>query len=251
MKRAAALQILTEKERSAVAHYSKSQIVKEIPNYVMPFSKDSERPSWWRSSFEGKTTYVFLGRIHEKKGCIEFLDAWADLCQSNSEFAQGSVLVFCGWIDGLTGFEAHLEQVNVQFGNVFFAGPQYGEEKSRTLAAASFFVLPSKSEGLPVAILEAWSAGIPVIMTPECNLSVGFSREAALETGFNRHEIVASLFEASRMSLVDRDRMGARGAEIVRELYSRQKVGDALLALYRESTGSMEITSQRVRDVRQ
>jgi hypothetical protein len=41
--------------------------------------------------------------------------------------------------------------------------------------------LPSFSEGLPMSVLEAWSYGLPVVMTPECNLPEGFACGAALE----------------------------------------------------------------------
>ena len=35
-------------------------------------------------------------------------------------------------------------------------------------------ILPSFSEGLPMAVLEAWAYGLPVLMTDHCNLPEGF-----------------------------------------------------------------------------
>ncbi|WP_165225719.1 glycosyltransferase [Affinirhizobium pseudoryzae] len=232
LKRAAAFQILTEKERSDIAPYLADQIVAEIPNYVPAFSASSEKPAWWRPSFEGRTVYLFFGRIHEKKGCMELAEAWADVCRRDTAFRERSALVFCGWNDGLEGFEGRVQTLEGEIGNILFAGPQYGEDKRRALSSASFFVLPSKSEGLPMAILEAWSAGIPSIMTPECNLLTGFVKGAALETGSSRERIAESLLASADLSPLQREEMGRNAARIVAEDYSKEKVARSLLDLY-------------------
>jgi glycosyltransferase involved in cell wall biosynthesis len=57
-----------------------------------------------------------------------------------------------------------LEQLAVRLGigrEVFFAG--YQEQPERYLASMDVFALTSRSEGLPLAILEAWAAGLPVV----------------------------------------------------------------------------------------
>ena len=48
---------------------------------------------------------------------------------------------------------------------VEFAGPLYGEELTRAYEQAELFVLPSDGEGMPMAVLEAMAAGLPVLAT--------------------------------------------------------------------------------------
>lgn len=232
LRRAAAFQILTAKERSDIAPYLTNQIVVEIPNYVPSFSRTSEKPAWWRASFEGRTIYLFFGRVHEKKGCMELAEAWATICRRDISFGNRSVLVFCGWNDGLEGFEDRVQALADELGNILFAGPQYGEEKRRSFSAASFFVLPSKSEGLPMAILEAWSAGLPSIMTPECNLPIGFEKMIAIETATDSERIAESFAAVDRLDSQERESMGIQAKKIVTEKYSKEMVATSLLNLY-------------------
>ena len=61
-------------------------------------------------------------------------------------------------------------------------------------------MLPSFSEGMPIAVLEAWSYGLPVLMTEACNLPEGFAAGAALQIGPDRAGIGAGLRQLFAMS---------------------------------------------------
>ena len=94
------------------------------------------------------------------------------------------MLVIAGWNQGSQ--EAMLRRLIATLGaadTVCLAGPQFGDDKAASFARADAFVLPSLSEGLPVAVLEAWSYGLPVLMTEACNLPEGFAAGAALRIG--------------------------------------------------------------------
>ena len=230
--KAGGFHLLTEKEGSDVAEFLSGQPAPIIPNFAEPFASDGEKPGWWKPGHEGRAVYLFLGRLHEKKGVMELMDAWARLSAEDADFRDGSVLVFCGWNDGIEGFETRVADLGAKFGNVVFAGPQYGPDKNRSMGAAKFFLLPSKSEGLPMAILEAWAAGVPAIMSPECNLDIGFGRGAAFRTGFTAETIYPSLKAAHGLP-DDAWRLASSEAKaLVAERYSEESVRAGLLSLY-------------------
>jgi poly(glycerol-phosphate) alpha-glucosyltransferase len=94
-------------------------------------------------------------------------------------------------------------------------------------------VLPSLSEGLPVAVLEAWSYGLPVLMTEACNLPESFAAGAALRIGADRAGIAAGLRRLFALSDAERGDMGARGRALVRERFTRRSIGEQMAAVYR------------------
>ena len=236
LRNASGFHILTEKERSDVAEFLTGQPTKIIGNYAETVAADGAKPGWWKPEYVGRSIYLFLGRIHEKKGCMELMDGWDRLCQSDPTFRDRSALVFCGWNDGIAGFEARAEQLGQSFGNVQFAGPQYGADKHRSIAAARYFLLPSKSEGLPMAVLEAWAAGVPAILTPECNLAIGFERGAAFRSGFTPGTIMPALQAADALSPTDWTLASDRARTLVAEEFSVDSVRTGLLDLYQAAT---------------
>jgi glycosyltransferase involved in cell wall biosynthesis len=232
LKNTAGFHLLTDKETGDVAEFLTGQPADIVRNFAQPFTSDGAKPGWWKPDYDGRNVYLFLGRIHEKKGCMELMDAWARLSEDDASFRDGSVLVFCGWNDGIEGFEAKVAGLGQQFGNVLFAGPQYGADKHRSMATAHYFLLPSKSEGLPMAVLEAWAAGIPAILTPECNLAIGFERGAAFLTGFMPETIYPALKAAHALPVSQWQAASERSKVLVAEEFSEESVRNGLLDLY-------------------
>jgi poly(glycerol-phosphate) alpha-glucosyltransferase len=115
---------------------------------------------------------------------------------------------------------------------VGFLGPQFGPAKAACYRNCEAFILPSFSEGLPMAVLEAWSYGKPVLMTSECNLAEGFAAHAALSIEPNVRSIAAGLRALFEMSPTDRERMGQRGVALVRNQFSWPTIADDMRAVY-------------------
>lgn len=60
-----------------------------------------------------------------------------------------------------------------------YNGSIYGSDKDRMLRSTDFFVLTSRYEGMPMAVLEALSYGLPCLVTPGTNMSRVVTEAAA------------------------------------------------------------------------
>jgi glycosyltransferase involved in cell wall biosynthesis len=118
-------------------------------------------------------------------------------------------------------------------GRVDFRGWVGPEERSALLTKSDIYVLPSFNEGLPISVLEAMAAGLPVITTDvgglpdlvthgESGLLIGPGRVAALAAAILR---LASDPES-------RQQMGEAAREHVAARYNREAVLNLLSSVY-------------------
>lgn len=171
LHRAAFIHALAEAEAAAVRAYGLNGEMAIVPNGVV--CPDHLAPD----SLTGRQTMLFMARIHPKKGLTELLAAWALL---PATVRQNWHLQIAGWdeigiLDDLRQQAAALDIADA----VSFPGGLHGAAKDAALRGASAFILPSYSEGLPMAVLEGWAYGLPVFMTDACNLPEGFAAGAA------------------------------------------------------------------------
>jgi glycosyltransferase involved in cell wall biosynthesis len=174
---------------------------------------------------------LFVGRIHPKKGLVPLIEAWG---RTPAMATEGWRLVIAGWDDGghEPALRARVEALGLR-NSVAFVGPVVGTAKDGLFRRASAFILPSFSEGLPMAVLEAWSYGLPVLMTDECHLSVGFVAGAARRVEPTAASIAEGLSGfAARAGRGELASMGARGRALVEDRYSWARIGDDMAAVY-------------------
>ncbi|WEK05684.1 MAG: glycosyltransferase [Candidatus Devosia phytovorans] len=228
---AAGFQVLTEAESRDVRALLPAAHCVAIANAVGQNQPEDALPQWHGEAMRSRRVYLFFGRIHDKKGWLELCLAWQVLCRRDCGFAARSQLVFCGWLDQVADFDLAVAALNAEFGNVSHVGPQYGQEKARSLQAAHVLVLPSKSEGLPVVVLEAWSHGIPVLMTEACNLPQGFASGAALRIGEDAPSVIEGLAQADRWDKFEIVSMSKAARALVAQAFSPAVIAGEISSL--------------------
>ncbi|MGE5213637.1 MAG: glycosyltransferase [Nitrospirota bacterium] len=221
---AACLRALSEAEARSIRNYGLHNPICVIPNGIdLPDLRDIKP----KDQSNNRKTLLYLGRLHPKKNISNLIRGWKET--SNSEHADRWVLAIAGWDQG--GYERELKHLATGT-SVVFVGPQFGAEKTERYRTCDAFILPSLSEGLPMAVLEAWAHAKPVMMTPECNLPEGFEVNAALRVGTTSEEIAAGLKQLLEMSDDDRAAMGSRGRTLVAAKFSWPRIGEQMRAVY-------------------
>jgi glycosyltransferase involved in cell wall biosynthesis len=90
----------------------------------------------------------------------------------------GWKLAIVGSADHSDGYTRQVLEAAAKARGVVCTGFQSGKELSELYVHAGFFVLPSSHEGLPIALLEALSYGLPVVASDiPANLEVGLPAE--------------------------------------------------------------------------
>lgn len=256
LRRATCLRALCESEANSLRAYGLTNPIAIIPNGVDLPEEDQEMGKSERlkakSENKGRKTLLFLGRIHPKKGLVNLIRAKALSRKSRVESRELWQLIIAGWDQG--GHEGELkslcDEMSLSWSDlrvssraldsrpstldsaVLFHGPAFGLQKEELLRSADAFVLPSFSEGLPMAVLEAWAHRLPVVMTPECNLPEGFAADAALRIGTETESISAGLNTLFSLNESDLEEMGARGRALVEERFTWNTVAAQMRGVY-------------------
>lgn len=172
---------------------------------------------------------VYIGRVHTKKNLLALADAWMATPRPSQ-----ARLRIAGWGD-TQDVAALRKAVGQADGSVEFLGSVFGAEKEALLASARFVVLPSHSEGLPMAMLEAWAAGRPTIMSRHCHLPEGFAAGAAIECGTSSHEIAVALQFAFGMDAAAWRAMAGAALDLARGRFSSACVASEWARAYGEA----------------
>lgn len=138
----------------------------ELGHAAAAGSADAFAQAWPETA--GKRIVLFLGRLHEKKGCDLLVEAFARVAGADPSLH----LVMAG-PDDAQGLRAGLEARAAQWGvaeRVTWTGMLAGEAKWSALKAAQVFALPSHQENFGIAVVEALALGVPVLISEKVNI---------------------------------------------------------------------------------
>ena len=199
------------------------------PRVVVIYNPVQLAPTTPSLGARDKQTVLFLGRLGERKGSYDLLRAVARI---SADFPDLRVLM--GGDGEIHKVREEAESLGIT-DRVELLGWVRGSEKAALLNRSSVYVLPSYNEGLPMSVLEAMAAGLPIISTP-----IGGIAEAVtdgVEGCLVQPGDVDALALALGRLLSDADlrrRMGEAARLKVEATFSAERILPQVEALYRE-----------------
>jgi glycosyltransferase involved in cell wall biosynthesis len=143
----------------AASSFTRSTLVENgVPHgsiAVIPYGVDSDkfRPDPNRLQSSGKLRLLFVGRINQRKGIRDLVEAMRLVDSKSVE------LTICGRVvDDLSIFRSHGDRIRI-LPNVS------NEALIAAYQAADLFVFPSVAEGFGQVLLEALACGLPILST--------------------------------------------------------------------------------------
>lgn len=223
LKFSAAVLVLTNERKTWLLQRDlRAPAIEVLPNFVLLSAElrvDLER-----------SAVVFMGRLEEEKGVSTLLDAFTlvrTLCPNVRLRLAGE------------GELARYREQAIRLGiidAVSFLGWVDGQAKSDLISSAKVLVLPSQYEGLPMAVLEAMSFGVPCVAT-----SVGGMPDIITD-GVNGRLIPVSdapaLADAISALLSDESynaRLGRSARETIERRFSVSTIETTLSDIYRRT----------------
>ena len=235
LSNASAIQVLNNNEADSLTKLGIRTPVHIIPNGVDITSEKFSYPQKWIEYFgERKKILLYLGRLHPKKSIQELILAFSEIHKNRRSEIGDWRLVLNGWgkDNYVNNIKTLIKTENLD-NYIFFGGPVFNSEKLKVLQNADAFILPSKSEGYSIAVLEAWANKLPVFITEECNMNFGFEKNAAIKIHYNLEKLKNELIALFNFSSVHLKEIGNNGYTLVKNEYNWEKISDKYIELYK------------------
>jgi glycosyltransferase involved in cell wall biosynthesis len=174
--------------------------------------------------------FLFLSRIHRKKGCDLLLEAFARVAEAHPDL---DVVMAGPDEEGLRPqLEAQANQLRIS-ARVHWTGMLEGDLKWGALHAADAFVLPSHQENFGIAVVEALACGLAVLISDKVNIWPDIAHD---EAGIVNPDTVEGTYRSMTTLLAmqpeERRRMMSRGVECFRARYEMKRTAQALNELF-------------------
>jgi glycosyltransferase involved in cell wall biosynthesis len=191
--------------------------------------KDDKLAEW---NLERGGYILAVSRLIRHKGLHYLVEAFKDLEKKN--LTQGKKLVIVGEGFYTTEYVKYLKKIAGESQNIIFVGTQLGEKLSQLFSHAHFFVQPSDSEGLSIALLEAMGYGKAVIVS-----NIPENLEAISEAGmsFSQGNILDLSSKMAEL-LADEEKIklfAEAGKKRAQEVYNWKNIAIKTQALYIET----------------
>ena len=157
--------------------------------------------------------FLFLSRIHEKKGVDILIAAYQKLRKENTAGGIPDLVIAGPGLDSTFGQKVQ-RLVQSEFKEyISFVGMLSGDKKWGALYGCEAFVLPSHQENFGIAVVEALACGKPVLISDQVNIckEVATSQSGIVFSIQNSNLINSALKEYLEMSSDQRQEMSQNG----------------------------------------
>ena len=227
---AACLHALTAAEAAQYRNFGATGPIAVVPNAVaLPEDAHADVFLSRFPELRGKRLVLFLSRLHPKKGLDLLVESWSRVGRAHPE----ARLVIAG--PDADGMQAGLQQLATERGidgRICFVGMLTGAMKWSALDAAEGYVLPSYSEGLSMALLEAMGMGVPVIATRACNMPEITAADAGWEIDANVASLTSALAELLDNPPETTWSKGRNGAQLIGQRFTPAQVARQMAEVY-------------------
>jgi poly(glycerol-phosphate) alpha-glucosyltransferase len=224
---------LSAQEEASIRAYGYTGRVTVIPNGVnQAIACSADEVTTFRARHNiapGSRVLLFLSRIARIKNLPLLLKAFAKDVSMHPEW----VLLIAGSDESghIHEVRALIRELEIEK-SVRVIGPVLGREKACAFTSASLFVLPSHSEGLPIALLEAMEYGRPVLVTDSWAFPVKTFAEFGWRVAANEAKFGAALLQAMNTSEDDLADMGRAAKATVRKDFNWDAIAQQACSLY-------------------
>jgi glycosyltransferase involved in cell wall biosynthesis len=191
---------------------------------------------------QGKRILLFLGRLHEKKGCELLIQAFAALRNSEPD-ARSYHLVMAGPFAD-EAYLLHLQGLTTKaFGAtempVTFSGMLTGNLKWGAFRGADAFVLPSHQENFGMAVVEALACATPVLISNKVNIWHEIVDDGAGFAGEDDRDGTTHLLERwIRAPTAEREAMRINARNCFAQRFEINRAVDSLLRVLQNVPGA-------------
>ena len=172
---------------------------------------------------------LFLSRLHYKKRPDLLIQTLAKLAEQNYQFH----LILAG--SGEADYLAYLKNLVAQSGltdKTSFPGFVAGLDKDLLLQGADIFVLPSFSENFAIAVAEALAAGLPVIITPDIQISPEIAEAKAGLVVEGEQKAIGDAIASLLSDPQQRQILGENGKRLATHRYCWNAIASHLSGVY-------------------
>ena len=174
---------------------------------------------------------ISVGSLTSQKGFADLLDAFALLRQTHPT----AVLAIAGGGRLLDSLDTRIRQLQLE-GHARLLGPRY--DVPALLAASDVYVSSSHWEGLPISILEAMAAGLPIVATSVGDIPRLVPTDSGILVPPKQPEALAQALRPLCDDAPRRHIYGAAGRAHVTQHYDANIWVTRLTAVYKEAQAS-------------